>query len=181
MCQVLSKAWRPGCGVGINELEGRLFLFRCNHIIDVRRIIDDGPWSFDGHLLLTHELQKGETLSQVALNTVAFWIQVHNLLHRYFSEKVGRTIGNDIGSFLDYNERNANFLPDAYMRIRIALDVRVPLLQEIQVLIHNNSELTCPLKCERLPLFCYICGILGHVEKHCELRFRYPAELLVPH
>ncbi|CAN0921075.1 hypothetical protein LINGRAHAP2_LOCUS32412 [Linum grandiflorum] len=86
MCQVLSKARRPGRGVEINELEGRLFLFRCNHIIDVRRIIDDGPWSFDGHLLLTHELQQGETPSQVALNTVAFWIQVHNLPHRYFSE-----------------------------------------------------------------------------------------------
>ncbi|CAN0858952.1 hypothetical protein LINGRAHAP2_LOCUS7523 [Linum grandiflorum] len=72
MCQVLSKVWRPGRGVEINELEGRLFIFRCNHIIDVRRIINDGPWSFDGHLLLTHELQKGETPSQVALNTVAF-------------------------------------------------------------------------------------------------------------
>ncbi|CAN0845708.1 hypothetical protein LINGRAHAP2_LOCUS4181 [Linum grandiflorum] len=110
------------------------------------RIIDDSPWSFDGHLLLTHELQQGETPNQVALNTVAFWIQVHNLPHRYFSEEAGRAIGNDIGSFLDYDERNANFLPDAYMRIRIAMDVRVPLLQETHVLVHNNSELTCPLK-----------------------------------
>ncbi|CAN0871777.1 hypothetical protein LINGRAHAP2_LOCUS9941 [Linum grandiflorum] len=180
MCQVLSKAWRPGRGVEINELEGRLFLFRCNHIIDVRRIIDDGTWSFDGHLLLTHELQEGETPTQVAFNKVVFWIQIHKLPHRYFSEEAGRAIGNGIGSFLDYDERNANFLPDAYMRVCIALDVRAPLLQETQVLIHNNSEITCPLKYERLPLFCYICGILGHVEKHCELRFRFPAELLIP-
>ncbi|CAN0871523.1 hypothetical protein LINGRAHAP2_LOCUS9864 [Linum grandiflorum] len=61
MCCVLSKAWRPGRGVEINELEGGLYLFRCNHSLDVRRIMDDEPWSFDGHLLLTHELQSEET------------------------------------------------------------------------------------------------------------------------
>ncbi|CAN0925715.1 hypothetical protein LINGRAHAP2_LOCUS34911 [Linum grandiflorum] len=72
MCQVLSKAWRPGRGVEINELEGRLLLFRCNHIIDVRRIIDDGPWSFDGHLLLTHELQEGETPIRLPLIRLPF-------------------------------------------------------------------------------------------------------------
>ncbi|CAN0843899.1 hypothetical protein LINGRAHAP2_LOCUS4113 [Linum grandiflorum] len=66
------------------------------------------------------------------------------------------------------------------MRIRIIIDVRAPLLQETQVLLHNNTELTCPLKYERLPHFCYIYGVIGHVKKHYELRFRYPAELLVP-
>ncbi|CAN0912468.1 hypothetical protein LINGRAHAP2_LOCUS27379 [Linum grandiflorum] len=59
MCRVLSNAWSPGRGVEIDELEGRLYLFRCNHILDVCRIIDEDPWSFDGHLLLTHELQQG--------------------------------------------------------------------------------------------------------------------------
>ncbi|CAN0880699.1 hypothetical protein LINGRAHAP2_LOCUS13803 [Linum grandiflorum] len=128
MFRVLSKSWRPGRGVEINELEGRMYLFQCNHILDVRRIIDGGPWSFDDHMLLTHELQQGETPKHVSINRMAFWVQVHQLPHRYFSEAAGRAIGDNIGVFQNYDERNATFLLDASCESGLFLMSVLPLL-----------------------------------------------------
>ncbi|CAN0912485.1 hypothetical protein LINGRAHAP2_LOCUS27384 [Linum grandiflorum] len=56
MFRALPNAWQPGRSVEIAELEGRLILFRCAHLLDVHRIMDKGPWSFNGHILITHEL-----------------------------------------------------------------------------------------------------------------------------
>ncbi|CAN0904905.1 hypothetical protein LINGRAHAP2_LOCUS23366 [Linum grandiflorum] len=62
MCRVLSNAWQLGRDVEFSE--GRMYLLRCTHLLDVRRIIDEGPWSFNGHLSITHELQSGELPSR---------------------------------------------------------------------------------------------------------------------
>ncbi|CAN0861312.1 hypothetical protein LINGRAHAP2_LOCUS8168 [Linum grandiflorum] len=61
------------------------------------------------------------------------------------------------------------------MQVRVELDVRKPLRRETKVRLHDDVQLLCPLRCERFQTFCYICGIMGHTEKYCEINFRLPA------
>ncbi|CAN0825770.1 hypothetical protein LINGRAPRIM_LOCUS2079 [Linum grandiflorum] len=35
-------------------------MFRFEHQLDVRKVMDKGPWHLNGVLLITHELQPGE-------------------------------------------------------------------------------------------------------------------------
>ncbi|CAN0928101.1 hypothetical protein LINGRAHAP2_LOCUS36273 [Linum grandiflorum] len=37
----------------------------------------------------------------------------------------------------------------------------------------------CSFKYERLQTFCYICGIMGHVDKYCETHFHLPADKII--
>ncbi|CAN0905196.1 hypothetical protein LINGRAHAP2_LOCUS23531 [Linum grandiflorum] len=64
----------PTLGVEFSELKGYLYLLPCTHLLDVRCIFDEEPWSFNGHMLITHELQSGELPSQVPPNLVEFWV-----------------------------------------------------------------------------------------------------------
>ncbi|CAN0871731.1 hypothetical protein LINGRAHAP2_LOCUS9930 [Linum grandiflorum] len=61
------------------------------------------------------------------------------------------------------------------MRVLVELDVRKPLRQETKVRLHDDVQLMCPLRYERLQTFCYICDIMGHIDKFCEVKFRLPA------
>ncbi|KAL0433223.1 UNVERIFIED_CONTAM: hypothetical protein Slati_2656600 [Sesamum latifolium] len=54
------------------------------------------------------------------------------------------------------------------MRVRVALDIRKPLLWFLNISSTSGEQLTVSVSYERLPLFCYICGMLGHIARQCE-------------
>ncbi|CAN1246892.1 hypothetical protein LINGRAPRIM_LOCUS3293 [Linum grandiflorum] len=59
------SVWEPERGVEVDELEGGLYMFCFKHQIDVRKVMDKGPWHFNGALLMTHELRHSELPDQV--------------------------------------------------------------------------------------------------------------------
>lgn len=54
------------------------------------------------------------------------------------------------------------------MRVRALIDARSPLLDSIGLKVKGGAEVCVKIKYERLPLFCYVCGRLGHREKDCD-------------
>lgn len=102
----MASIWRPGRGVNITEMGSRVCLFQFFHGMDVKRIMDSGPWSFDNHLVLLRHLCPGDNPTSVQLHTVAFWIQIQELPVGYMSESIGKQLGNFIGSFIEYDMNN---------------------------------------------------------------------------
>ncbi|CAN0859242.1 hypothetical protein LINGRAHAP2_LOCUS7613 [Linum grandiflorum] len=106
----------------------------------------DGPWNYDDHLLLLHELKVGEDPKMVPLHLIPFWVQVqvHDLPFDYFSEEVGRILGNSAGRYIDYDPKNSCKLwADQYMRIQVELDVRRPLKCDKKVRLHGEERALC--------------------------------------
>ncbi|CAN0840838.1 hypothetical protein LINGRAHAP2_LOCUS2949 [Linum grandiflorum] len=104
--------------------------------------------------------------------------KVHKLPFGYFSEDVGRALGDFVGCYMEYDAKNTIAYPDAYMQIPVLLDVCMPLQKERLVTLHGGREVMCPFRYERLQTFCFICGILGHKEQQCQPRYRFPEEQL---
>jgi len=83
-------------------------------------------------------------------------------------------LGNYIGEFLEYDgNKNSSFWYE-YMRLKVKFDIRQPL--KIGKKIKANGEEWCVVnfKYEKLGTFCFMCGVLGHSENKCEVRFAYP-------
>ncbi|CAN1744882.1 hypothetical protein LINPERHAP1_LOCUS2262 [Linum perenne] len=140
--------------------------------------MDGGPWSFDNNLLMLHELKPRDNIHEVPLFYTAFWVHINDLSSEFYSEIVGRAIGNWMGEFLEYDENNQFTRDEPCMRIRVKLDVRRSLKRE-KVIRKPSKELKVTFKYERLPTFCYICGRIGHIDRFCEVRFRVPEEQIV--
>lgn len=68
-----------------------------------------------------------------------FWVQVYDLLVGYMSEGIGRQLGNFIGKYVYYDSNNNSSIWRNYMRIRLAIDVRVPLKRCKKI---HNSKVT---------------------------------------
>ncbi|XVF41904.1 hypothetical protein PTKIN_Ptkin01aG0318000 [Pterospermum kingtungense] len=56
----MASIWRPTKGVNIKEIESQLYLFQFFHGMDLKIVIDGGPWSYDNNLLLFHNLNPGD-------------------------------------------------------------------------------------------------------------------------
>lgn len=87
-------------GVYIKELETNLFLFQFYHEVDVRRVMERCPWSFNRRALLVRRLKDGENPRSVELNTIDLWVQVYDLKIGFMYEKLITEVGNYIEKFV---------------------------------------------------------------------------------
>ncbi|CAN1786378.1 hypothetical protein LINPERHAP1_LOCUS17213 [Linum perenne] len=102
----LAELWQLGRGVTIEDLGDNLLLFCFYHEIDLRRMMELGPWHFDSSLIVMKELQPTENPRSVELLEADFWVQVYNLPPGFFSLTVGQALGNFIGKLIEYGESN---------------------------------------------------------------------------
>lgn len=78
------------------------------------------------------------------------------------------TIGEEIGVFLDMDTNDGNVAMGRFLRIKVRIDICKPLMRGVTVIADSNGvEHWCPLVYEHLPDFCYICRLLGHIDKLC--------------
>ncbi|MCI43386.1 hypothetical protein A2U01_0064623 [Trifolium medium] len=54
------------------------------------------------------------------------------------------------------------------MRIRVRLDVRIPIKKELKVQKLGGEWHVVQLQYEKLGNFCFLCGVLGHAQRFCD-------------
>ncbi|XVF55830.1 hypothetical protein PTKIN_Ptkin06aG0068000 [Pterospermum kingtungense] len=52
----MAGIWQPRRGVNIKDLGSQIYMFQFYHVVDLQRVYDGGPWSFNNHLLVLHKL-----------------------------------------------------------------------------------------------------------------------------
>lgn len=171
MKDTLAVVWRPGKGMTVTEAAPNLFLFHFFHEVDFNRIIGDGPWAFEQSLLVLEKLDPKVSPFEVPLNKVEFWIQAHNLPGNFFTEKIAEAIGSALGTFIRVDKKNFEGSWKSFLRVRVLLDITKPLRRKLKMKKEGGSWFWVEFKYERLPNFCFLCGLIGHTEHFCHLLF----------
>ena len=84
-------------------------------------------------------------------------------------EDIGKEIGSKIGNVLEVDKRAIQADQAKFLRIRVEMQLDKPLWRgRGYVKNDEGGRIWVDFRYERLPIFCYICGILGHDEKHCQ-------------
>jgi hypothetical protein len=122
-------------------------------------------------MLILERVGLGVQIENIPLYHVDFWVQVHNLPTGLMAERVGKTLANYIGTFVEYDKNNKGSFWREYMRIRVCVDIRQPLKKNSRVKNQGGAWCTVNFKYEKLGVFCFVCGILGHSENRCATRF----------
>jgi len=168
MTTKMAEFWHPGRGVNIKEIEPNLFTFKFFHFRDMQTILKKGPWYFDNNLQILNTLPDNTPAQSVPLQSVPFWVRIHDVLVGFMTERVGKDLGNFIGEFLEYDVKNSANHLRSYMRIRVLLDVSKPLKRQKKIKRLGGDSQIVKFKYERLGNFCYYCGVLGHIEDYCD-------------
>ncbi|MBA0854612.1 hypothetical protein Goshw_002569, partial [Gossypium schwendimanii] len=108
MKEMMTNIWHPLGEVQILDLDGKWYLFKLFHELDIERVIMSAPWTFNNHLLVFHQLKVEEDPMEVPLISSAFWIKVHYLPLGFFSKSMVKLFGDFIGEFIDYDMKQLN-------------------------------------------------------------------------
>ncbi|KAM7462532.1 hypothetical protein LguiA_030653 [Lonicera macranthoides] len=159
--------------VNIQAMQGTLARI-WRPVQDLERALHHGPWTFDQQLLVCARLEPDNNPHDVQLTHTAFWIQVYDLPPGYISEQVAKHVGNYIGQFLEADANNFQGSWKSYMRIRVLMDVTKPIKRKMKIRRPGENGTWVNFKYEKLPNFCFFCGLIGHAEHYCEKFYDFP-------
>ena len=125
------------------------------------------PWSFDKYLLVLHKLERGEAVKDIKFDKSPFWVQIHGLPTMCQTETVGLSIEATLGEVEKMDANEKGFCLGKFIRIRVLMDISMPLCQGRKVLLGEYGLKWVDFKYERLPIFYYLCGRIDHDERDC--------------
>ncbi|KAJ8441641.1 hypothetical protein Cgig2_019775 [Carnegiea gigantea] len=96
-------------------------------------VLEEGPWAFDGHVLLLKELDIHEQPSKIEFTSARFWAYQIDILN-----------------------------PSKALKIKVDCDLQKPLRRGLMLKL-NGTPSWFKMKYVKLPDFCYACSLLGHV------------------
>ncbi|MCH80000.1 hypothetical protein A2U01_0000762, partial [Trifolium medium] len=167
----MADLWKPVRGVIIKEARPGTFLFHFDHPLDMEAVLNGGPWTFDNNMLILEQVQLGMQIEDIPLFHINLWVQIHNLPTGLMKESVGVPLANYIGSFVEYDKNNNTSFWRQFMRVRVRVDVRQPLKKDTKVKNKKGEWCVVNFKYEKLGIFCFVCGIMGHTENKCAVRY----------
>ncbi|MFQ6658153.1 hypothetical protein Gotur_027541 [Gossypium turneri] len=175
----LADLWHPIGGICITEIGEKRYLFQFFHEVDIDRVLAGIPWFFNNHLLILQKVLVGGNPAVMELNHTEFWIQVHDLPPGLMSASMAKQFGDFCGRFIEYDTSISTLGIQHYMRIRVCLNVIVPLKHKKKVLVGKSMVFYAQFKYKKLSLFCFICGKLGHGESYCPVRLSIDSTKIV--
>ncbi|XP_074314541.1 uncharacterized protein LOC141649759 [Silene latifolia] len=164
------RLWNPkGKIIGsVVDAREKLFMFKFEDIRDKAKVMEGQPWHFDKFVWCFNEPQDEGKITDTPLYHLPLWACIYDLPIKGRSNLANLSkLGAQLGKFVARDEVAAPEL-ESMVRIRILHDVRKALKSAVEIRMPSGRVDKFTVKYERLPLFCYGCGILGHGAKECE-------------
>jgi hypothetical protein len=148
---------------------GNKFLFSFSSHTAKRRALEDGPWMVGHSLMILVSYDRKKELDALEFIKVPIWIRVFKLLMGMMNHTMAEIIGNEVGIFLDVDVEENGIAVGRYIRIKILIDIRFPIMRDVTIDIEEEGEEQhwCPFEYEFLPEFYHYCEVIGHIDKSC--------------
>ena len=87
------------------------------------------------------------------------------------SPQVATEVGNRLGMVEELERGKVRDVRKFFMRVRVALPISKPLRGGGYIADSSGEHTWVNFKYERLPIFCYFFGLVGHDVRHCANHF----------
>lgn len=128
----------------------------------------EGPWMVAGRILQLTAWSERFQPTFEKLSLAAVWIQIHHLPIELWSGDILELVASQFGRVLKIDKPTIDRSRAKFARVCVLLDLNQPLQQGTWVNYGDHSAFVLVLY-EKLPVFCYKCGKVGHGEAHCLL------------
>ncbi|XP_040987664.1 uncharacterized protein LOC121235381 [Juglans microcarpa x Juglans regia] len=181
----MAKIWRCESWFKFSEVGTNKFLVEFNKEEDLQKVIKGRPWSFDRWLLCLQVFEGNRFINELLFNKEEFWVHAYNMPFSSMTYEVGVQIGGCIGRVITIQVDDRGIGWGKFLRIRVEVNISEALLRGV-FLSFAGKKTWVPLKYERLPTFCFKCGVIKHAKSGCSVsslgdsKLQYGAWLRAP-
>jgi hypothetical protein len=140
LAQALGKIWCPIKGVTCKDWGRIFFLFTFHQASGKRRALEDGPWMFGKDLVVMMELDEAKAIEDLEFVYIPIWVRVMKLPFGMMNKVTGEAIGEQMGSFMTMDLDEDGTARGRYLRIKVFLDIRKPLMRGVTVCVGGRKS-----------------------------------------
>uniref|UniRef100_A0A2N9GYK3 Reverse transcriptase domain-containing protein n=1 Tax=Fagus sylvatica TaxID=28930 RepID=A0A2N9GYK3_FAGSY len=168
VARTFKPLWQTKNNFSLQDVGDNMVLVEFEDRSDLERVLIGEPWSYDKYLIAFQRVGDGREVEDLLFNRVDFWVQIHNLPILCMKKSVAERLGRSIGEVVRTQVQDEDTGNGRCMRVRVKVDITKPLNRGRKIGLANGGEGWVSFKYERLPNFCYWCGIPTHGERDCE-------------
>ena len=139
IANTFNPLWRTKTGFRMKYIGDYLVLFSFDYKEDVDRIVAAEPWSFDKNLMVVSRYENETEMVSSNLNTVSFWIQIHDIPLRFRNRGVAEKICEPMGTVMQTENPN-EWDGGSFIRVRVALNISLPLCRGRLITLDNKDR-----------------------------------------
>jgi hypothetical protein len=159
-------AWAAAKEVTFKAVGGNLFLVQMHCLGDGNRLMDGGPWLFRGSAVVLEEYDGFSDVHAYKLDKILVWTRIQGvpdglMKKKELAEKVASKVGVPITVIVNEGKLNST----TYLRARVWLQLNKPLVRVVPITLKERR--TFLVQYEKIPMFCFHCGFMGHEVTEC--------------
>ncbi|KAF4361341.1 hypothetical protein G4B88_005131 [Cannabis sativa] len=170
--EFVAKTWKKPVSVVamVDDVKtSNVFKFGFDNGNDRNWALANGPWCVRGYTLALQDWTPSVD-GPIVFNSLRVWVQVHNLPHEFYSSDNGFLLGGLVGSVIKLDmEEDKPTSWTTFFKILVDIDIHKPLFSGCFFDLNSGVKQWLQVKFEKIGIFCYHCGRLGHQRRGCSL------------
>ncbi|KAL9412274.1 hypothetical protein AB3S75_045822 [Citrus x aurantiifolia] len=163
----MQQAWRTNKEIKVESLGDNTFIFKLPSESEKKRILYGGPWHFDRSLLVITEPRGVGDVKRQDFTHASFWVQIHNMPIMCMDREIIKEIGGRIGEVQEVETDETGECISPFARVRIMVNITQPLTKRLLLKSEEDGRISLRIAYEKLPEFCFCCGLIGHSFREC--------------
>nr|POE82681.1 hypothetical protein CFP56_61986 [Quercus suber] len=94
VARTFKPLWKPIGELKLQDIGDNILLFKFEDILDLERVLEYEPWSYDRNLVVFQRTIDAELALLLDYSSTTFWMQIHNIPLNLVTQETGESIGN---------------------------------------------------------------------------------------
>ncbi|KAJ0974977.1 hypothetical protein J5N97_016942 [Dioscorea zingiberensis] len=143
------------------------YMIRCSSEQMLEEVLTEGHRSVNGMIIHLIKWKPNFQPAFEELSIATLWIHLHSLPSEYQDLESLEIVASKFGKMVKIDETTMIANRGSFARVCIEMDLSQPLKRGVWVR-SSSGNMFVTIAYEKLPMFCFRCGIIGHQFEACK-------------
>ncbi|KAK1606309.1 hypothetical protein QYE76_029982 [Lolium multiflorum] len=172
----LCPAWGNPKGLEIWHTGRNTFMAEFATKADKARVMEGHPWTVGNQAVLLNDFDP------VRFEKLGIWVRILNLPCSLMNDQRGKDLASRVGKVEKMHVDEKGKAWGEFLRFRATINITEPFMRCVSIYSQKRKAIEFfYVMYERLPTFCFSCGLLGHSSTGCPSPAEWDADGLLPY
>jgi hypothetical protein len=160
---VVRPAWGNPKGLIVRPMGPNLFMAEFGSESDMGKVAKGGPWRLGKHAILLKRFDVTIKPEDMIFDELKVWARIMNLGFELMNTERGTPLAARLGTVERFDVDDKGKAWGSILRARITIKPMEPIMRCVSVFSRKRQMMMhFDVMYERLPKFCFSCGLIGH-------------------